>query len=64
MSSNLWLFIMVQSVAACVIGWLLIAIALYAGQVNAPAILTCIGVGFVAGFPIAGDVVNRMTRNG
>ena len=64
MSNNLWLFIMIQSLAACVIGWLLIAIAIYAGQINAPAILICIAVGFIAGFPIAGDIVNRMTKDG
>lgn len=62
MSAKLWLFIMIQSISACVVGWLLLAIALYAGQVNATAIVTCIVVGFFAGFPIAADIVNRMMR--
>lgn len=63
MGKHLWLFISIQSVAACVVGWALLVVALTTGFIDATTIALCIGVGFIAGFPIAGDIVRRMTND-
>ena len=59
--NNIILFIMIQSICACVIGWIGIAAVLIAGEVTGLAIGLCILGGFVAAFPVAWVIQKRMT---
>lgn len=59
--NNIWLFVMVQSVSACVIGWFGIAIIMISGNISGWSIGLSIAAGFVLAFPVAWYVVKRMT---
>lgn len=60
--NNIILFVIIQSLAACVIGWIGIAGTLIAGYVSGFAIIICIAAGFVLAIPVAWVIQRRMTN--
>jgi len=58
---NIWLFVMIQSMAACVIGWFGVAAVMISGNITGWNIALCIAAGFVIAFPVAWVIQKRMT---
>jgi hypothetical protein len=59
---NLFLFNMIQFLASCFVGFVCIAAAIFLEKASIPVLVSCVGVGFFAGFPVAWLVTRRIVE--